>query len=157
MAPQTPTPETRISFPAAVQACRSVSLSSLHPSIQKACTKKAKTAARSLGLLVYCFIVEPNGGERAFLVVPLSLSLFLSLLPFQLLSSNNSVASAGGKNEAFTGHKSQMKEGRKERANGGSGRMLLCPTSDSYREHRKREKKVGIATGHFKLKRGAAR
>lgn len=64
------------------QACRSVSLSSFRPSIQKACTKKAKTAARPGFLFIALLWNRTNGGERAFLVV---FSLSPSLLPFSVV------------------------------------------------------------------------
>ena len=64
------------------QACRSVSLSSFYPSIQKACTKKAKTAARPGFLFIALLWNRTNGGERAFLVV---FSLSPSLLPFSVV------------------------------------------------------------------------
>ena len=61
-----------------------IRLSFFFPSIQKACTKKATTAARSLARSGFLFIAllwnRTNGGERAFLVVPLSFSLSLSFL-----------------------------------------------------------------------------
>ena len=61
----TPTPEHAYSFRRGGGGVASVQirLSFFFPSIRKACTKKSENGG-SLGLLVYCFIVEPNGRRR---------------------------------------------------------------------------------------------